>query len=492
MRAAARTVFLSVAALAGCRTVEPAPAPAPVRAAAQAPQIADTPVSPDCAIDLGTALRLAGVGNPTVNLARERVQEAAAEHLSAKALRLPSVNLGMNYYLHGGALQTSAGQIREIDRQGLYLGAGARAVGAGSAAVPGVWLFAHLGDAVYEPLAAKQRLSATRSDAQAVQNAILRDVATAYLQLLGAEARLEIVCRGEVDVAEVVRLTRVYAEKGQGRQADADRAQANAELLRRQVREVEESAAVASARLCRLLNLDPSCRLKPPAGTIHPLRLLDEESELAPLVAQAVHSRPEVFARSADLAEARTRVSQERLRPLLPLVSVGYSGGAFGGGSNVATSDFSKFDARSDFDVAAVWTFENLGFGNRARVMRANAGVGQSLAGYDFAVNQIRREVAQALAEAKAAARQVETATGALTVAEEGYKLEVERIRQGEGRPIETLDSFRQLLDARQEQLRAVVAFNVAQFRLFVAVGFDPQSTADCPPVIVPAVQVGP
>jgi hypothetical protein len=36
------------------------------------------------------------------------------------------------------------------------------------------------------------------------------------------------------------------------------------------------------------------------------------------------------------------------------------------------------------------------------------------------------------------------------------------------------LDSFRQLLESRQELLRALIAFGLAQFRLFVAVGNTP------------------
>ncbi|MEO2092051.1 MAG: TolC family protein, partial [Gemmataceae bacterium] len=163
------------------------------------------------------ALRLAGVDNPTVNLARERVREALAVQLAARALLLPSVNIGGNFYLHRGNLQASSGLIRDVDRPSLYLGAGARAVGTGTVTVPGVWLFAHLGDAMYEPLAARQRVAASRSDAQAVQNVVLRDVAAGYLRLAGAEARLDVLRQGETDVAEVVRLTRVYAEKGQGR-----------------------------------------------------------------------------------------------------------------------------------------------------------------------------------------------------------------------------------------------------------------------------------
>jgi outer membrane protein TolC len=107
-------------------------------------------------------------------------------------------------------------------------------------------------------------------------------------------------------------------------------------------------------------------------------------------------------------------------------------------------------------------------------VRRAGAVVGQAVAGYEVAVNQVRREVAEAQAACKTAFRQVETAQSALPRAEEGFRLETDRIRRGQGRPIEALDSFRQLLDARLELLRTIVAFDIAQFQLFVALGNDP------------------
>src|SRR5205085_6932730 len=93
---------------------------------------------------------------------------------------------------------------------------------------------------------------------------------------------------------------------------------------------------------------------------------------------------------------------------------------------------------------------------------------------YDAAINRVGREVVEAQAAARTAARQIPVAGAALARADEGFRLEMERIRQGQGRPIEVLDSFQQLLDARQEVVRATVAFDVAQFRLFVAVGNNP------------------
>jgi outer membrane protein TolC len=425
-------------------------------------------------IDLGIALRLAGIDNPTIRIAQERVQEALADRLAARTLLLPTVNVGGNYRQHDGPIQAAPGYIRDVDIRSLYAGAGARTLAADTVAFPGIRLFAHLGDAVYEPLAAQQRVAARRSDAQAVQNAILLDVVTAYLELIGAEARHSVFRDGQEQLAEVVRLTAVYAEKGQGRQGEAQRAAANAARLARNLAQIEEEIAAASSQLSRLLSLDPAIQLQTPGGPVEVIRLIPEDTELESLVTAALRSRPEFLARSAEVMEAHVRVRQEEVRPWVPTLSVGYSAGAFGGGGNLATPDFSPLSGRSDFDVVAVWNFENLGLGNRARSERADAVVGQAVAGLSALTNQVRREVAEALAAARAAARQMEAARQALAPAEEGFNQESERIRQGEGRPIELLDSFRQLLESRQEILRAAVAFNIAQFRLFVAVGRNP------------------
>jgi outer membrane protein TolC len=468
----------------GATSSPPKPGPDPVGPPAAS--------GPEETIDLGVALRLAGVDNPTINLAREQVREALATQLAARSLLLPSVNVGGNYHNHQGALQASPGFIRTVNSQSLYLGFGARTLAAESVAFPGVRLFAHLGDAVYEPLAARQRVAARRSDAQAVHNDVLLRVAAAYLELVGAEARLAVLRQGEADVSEVTRLTRVYAEKGQGRQGDADRAASHADLVRREIHRAGEDVAVASAELGRLLSLDPSVRLRTPGGAVLPFRLVPETSEPEPLVAEALRTRPEVFARSAEVQEAQARVRQERVRPWVPLVSVGYSGGLFGGGSNLVDPSFGPLKGRSDFDAFAVWNVQNLGLGNVAQVRRTGAVVGQAVAAYDLAGNQVRREVVEALADARAAARQIETARTSLVIAEEGFGLEMRRVVQGGpgfGRPIEILDSFQQLLDARQELVRAVVGFDVAQFRLFVAVGSNPLAGASAAAVPIPGMR---
>jgi outer membrane protein TolC len=439
------------------------------------------PSAPVRPIDLVTALAQAGVDNPTIELAQEQVREALGRQTAAQALLLPSLALGGNLRIHRGDLQTGTGTILDVNSQSLFLGNGALAVGAGTVAIPGVRLYAHLGDAILEPQAATQRLGARSADAEATRNSILLRVATAYLELVGAEAKVAALQAGVAELGEIVRLTQAYAKSGEGRQSDADRATTNAQFLIRQLQDAEGEAVAASARLTGLLSLDPTVRLTTPPGPLVPIRLIDENCDLALLVQYALEARPERAARAADLAEAHTRVQQEHLRPWLPTLSVGFSAGGFGGGSDLVDPRFGKFNGRTDFDAYAVWTIQNFGFGNAALTRTMRARTGQVLAVYQQTETDIREEVAEALASARTAGVQVELARQELARAREGVLEELKRTRSGIGRPLEALDSFRQWNDARLELVRTVTVYNIAQFRLWTAVGLPPTAAPALP-----------
>ena len=465
---------------------EPGPAPA-----------AGPPAAVNATVDLGTALRLAGVGDPTINLARELVTEAQASLLLSRVLLVPSLNAGGNLHVHTGTLQASTGLIRHLNEDSFYFGFGARTLAAESVAVPGVRIFGHLGDAYFEPVALRQRVATRAAESRAAENNVLLEVARDYLELVGAEARVELLRASEADIAEVVRLTAAYARAGQGRAGDANRAAATADLLRRQRQQADEGVAVASARLAARLSLDPSDRLHSPPGAVGPVRLVDEETPPAPLVEQAVRDRPELAAARTAVGEARTRTKQEKLRPYLPTVAVGFSAGLFGGGADTAEPLFGPFRTRQDFDFVAFWTLGNAGAGNAARVHAGEAVYGQAVAEYGRQLNRVRQEVATARADAQAAARRMVIVARQLAAAEEGLRLDVERIKNAEGLPIEATDSFRQVDEARLELIAAVTEYNVAQFRLFVALGASPLSRPVPEPVgpgqgtIVPGLPTG-
>ena len=66
-------------------------------------------------IDLTTALRLAEAENPLIAEARQRIGEALAIQQGARALLLPSLNIGTNFRAHTGNLQRSSGRILSLD-----------------------------------------------------------------------------------------------------------------------------------------------------------------------------------------------------------------------------------------------------------------------------------------------------------------------------------------------------------------------------------------
>ena len=107
-------------------------------------------------IDLPCALRLAGVANPEILLARQRVLEAEALRQFASAQFLPNVNLGTNYDLHRGPLQQSSGNILRVNRDSLYGGLGTNAIAAGTVNIPGVQWMGNLSEAIYGALVARQ------------------------------------------------------------------------------------------------------------------------------------------------------------------------------------------------------------------------------------------------------------------------------------------------------------------------------------------------
>jgi outer membrane protein TolC len=495
LRGRARSVMLALALFLGwpgtfVAAQEPGPRPwATAGGTLIPPAIPTAGVYP---IDLHTALRLAEAENPEIAEARVGILVALAEQTQARALLLPSLNAGANYHGHAGNLQRSDGNILGTSLQSLYGGGGVGTLGAVSVAIPAVNIAGPLTDAIFEPLAARRNLQAATAEAAATSNAILRDVAVLYLELLSAGASLEAQRLSESQAAEVAAVTDQFARTGEGRRSDADRAETTRRLRRAAVLRAEEGLAVASARLAGRLNLDAGVRLCPMASaTLAPICLIDASVPAEDMVRVALRRRPEMGARGAALDAARVRVKQEKCRPFLPTIWVGLSGGAFGGGSNLEPPLLGNFAGRTDIDVYAYWNVRNLGVGNLALQSRRRAEEGQALAEQARTINAIRREVISARAEALAAGPEIDYASRGVTAASEGFRDDFIRVREGQGRPIEALNNLDLLADARLDLVRAITRYDVAQFALFVALGSPPplppaEGPTSPPPVMAP------
>jgi outer membrane protein TolC len=461
------------------------PLPTPV----SPPTILKPEVSP---IDLNTALRLAGVQNPEFNAARQRVLEAAALRQLAAARFLPSINPGTNYDAHAGNLQQSNGNILSVNRSAVYVGAGSNAVAAGTVNIPGVFLGGNTAIGIFAFLESRQFVRQRQAESIAVRNQVFLQVALAYSELLRAEARHAVALQALDEVRVIARLTAAYAQVGQGRLADANRAATERQRREAFVKFVESEMIAASARLCQLLNLDPSIRLHPTDAFVVPHPLIPDPIPIVELIALGLLQRPELAAQRAAIARALLTLEGAKALPFAPSIFLGYSAGGFGGGSNLVRPLFGGFGGRQDFDAIGFWTIQNLGVGNVALIRAANANLGIRRFEQLEVLNRVRAEVAEAYARTHARYAQIETNESAIRSGLNSFSEDLERIRfRGERDvlPIELLDSFRLLNGARLDYVDAIVDYDRSQFELYVALGQPPADTLAHP---VPTTGVSP
>jgi outer membrane protein TolC len=423
-------------------------------------------------LDLPTALALAQGQNPRIALAQARVAQAQAAYAASRVLWLPSLRAGMNYNKHEGAIQDVAGQNILASRGAAFGGLGAAAVGAGSPAVPGIFAQFHLADALYQRQIAACALEAQREEATAEANRQLLETALAYLQLLEAHQRLAIAAQTLAQGQELARLTESFAQAGAVAQADVDRAEAAVALLRTELARAEEAVGVASTHLAQQLSVDPATTFLPAESTVVPLELIPVAQPPAELVAQGLSQRPELAASRALVCQAVHRLRREQSAVWLPSVAIGASYGAFAAGTG---GQITHGDARFDFDSAAWWEVRQLGFGERAAREGALAQIEQARWREVESLDRVAREIVESLTQVRARQRQIAMAEEGIAAAQRSYQRNLERIRHGQGLPLEALQAIQALDAAQRDYLRAVIDYNAAQFRLVWALGWPVQ-----------------
>ena len=128
----------------------------------------------------------------------------------------------------------------------------------------------------------------------AIRNQTFLQTTLAYSELLRAEGRRAVALQVRDEAKRVADLTAAYANAGQGRQADAHRAQTELETRESDVQAAEGEVLVASARLCYVLNLDPSIRLHPTDAFIVPHPIVPDPAPVSELIALGLLQRPEL------------------------------------------------------------------------------------------------------------------------------------------------------------------------------------------------------
>jgi outer membrane protein TolC len=452
------------------------------------PEYADAKVLP---IDLPNALRLVNASNPTIAIARERIAQAYAVLGQARVLWIPNLWVGGNpstptfaptFYHHDGLIQSSHGQVFFVDRNAIFIQAGA-----------GLQL--SVADALFSLAVGRAGVAAVQARARAVTNDLQLDVALAYLDLLRAYGELSINDEAVRRARELLTAAENTLAAGIGPKTQADVEQARAEYrLRAEERPVLQGrAAAASARLAQFLLLDPSVDLLPGDQTVVPIALVPADGPLDDLVAVSLMQRPELAENRALIAQALARWRQARYGPLIPSLQAFYYGGSFISGNPT----LSTAGGREDFLAQVTWELKNAGLGNvyQARERRAEFNVSQ----LQLVETQARvaAEVTAAAKIVRARERTLNDAQVAVSSAEELWRKLRELAfgvggRAREFDPLQPLLAVRALREARLAYLDQVIEYNRNQFRLYWAMGQPPACALPGARALAPEVPVLP
>lgn len=420
-------------------------------------------------INLPTALAMIGGEHPVVGFARWRVQEAYAQLDRAKVMWLPSIQTGFNYRRRDGNYQAVDGSIVDVNLNSMNYGLGAGAVAAGSPTEPGIVAQFHLADAIFLPKAAEMTAWARGHAAAATLNQQMLDSAIAYIDLLEAYQDQEIITEAVERTKDLVTLTEDYAQAGEGLQSDADRTATELALLQTRQLAVRERQLVASTRLARVLSIPMTSTLLPQDAVAIPIELEPQDSDEPTLIATALAIRPELKESQALVAAACEAFKREKYAPFVPSVLLGFSTTSFGGGLG---SNADNFGGRYDIDAMMVWETRNLGLGEGAARRERNAQVQQANYVKLRIMDQVAQEVAEANAQASIRKQQMEVAQTAIGRAQDSYQRNIDRIRDGQGLPIEVLQAIQALETAQRAYMRAVVDYNRSQLQLQWAMGW--------------------
>ncbi len=424
---------------------------------------------PMMSINLPMALSQVGGTNPAVGFANWRVQEAYARQERANVLWLPSIQAGLSFHRHDGNLQNSNGGIQDVNRNSFQYGLGAGAVGAGTTPRPGLVAQFHMIDAIFQPEIAQRNTWAAQHAASAAFNRQLLEASLAYLELLSAEQDQAIVITTYSQTQELAKLTKDFAEAGQGLQSDADRMQTESILVEDRVLQAQERCEMASSRLSAALSLRTGARLVPAESNVVPIELVTLDGNQAAMISTGLSHRPELKEAGCLVSAACEEYKRQKYAPFVPSVLLGASQTGFGGGLG---NSLGEIDNRVDLDAVMTWEIRNMGFGEKAARAETSARIEQAKYQHLRQMDVVAREVSEAHSQLMIRQQRLTIAEEAIRSAENSYARNLNRIRDGQGLPIEVLQAIQALETARRNYLESVMSHNEAQFRLQWALGW--------------------
>ncbi len=310
---------------------------------------------------------------------------------------------------------------------------------------------------------AETSIRAGRETLRNVEQTILQNAASAYMDVLRAEALVELNRSNVVFLTETLRATRDRFNVGEVTRTDV--AQAEARLARGQSDLDNAISTLQSARANyrQIIGIEPT-RLMPGQPVD---RLLPPTLDAAIALGRREH--PLILAASfnVDSAQYGVKVAESNLMPTVNLqgsLSRSYDAG---GGTSVAT--VSRQDSASILGVLSIPIYN--GGQTYSQVRQAKESLGQQRLLLDLAREQIQASVVTSWGALEAARAQVAASEAEVRSAEIALAGVREEARVGQRTTLDVLNAQQDVVNARSRLVQAQRDRVVASYTVLAAVG---------------------
>ena len=411
---------------------------------------------PATGLSLDLVLGLARDRNGQIRLAREKLQEAQAQHELNTSRWLPDILIGPSFYRHDGGIQDFQGNLLQSSFGSVFAGAEVRSK-------------LDWRDGQFRRLESERQVHQRRGDLTQVASDKLLDAATTYIDLLAArtaevaswqmEKRLEVLLDQATKLAEVdpgVRIEAIRVESELGAQ-------------RLFVRKFREGTRSAASKVLYLIGSDPTGEVAILDRQLTQIGLVDIQQPLHAMIEQSQRNGPGV----QELQKLLTVIESTRAKVggpgrFLPSLEIVAAEGGFGAGPGTNLNWANRFDLGMNFR----WNLTDLCNANHHQRL-AESKVEQARLGYQDLRAKLTLGVQEAYEVMHSSLEQMEIASKQIQHAEETLRLSEERLKMNiKGRsPGEVLLAHRALFGARMSYLNALRDYDKAQVRLFVLLG---------------------
>ena len=305
---------------------------------------------------------------------------------------------------------------------------------------------------------AESQVFAARETLRTIEQAVLLNAATAYMNLLRDAGILELQRSNLEVLTEQVRQTKARLQSGNVTATDVAQAEARFNVGRTQLFSAEANYASSRATYRQVIGLDPG-KLAPaaPVDRFTPHTLPEATAAgiaQNPAVAIAQHN--------IDIASHQVKVAEGALYPIVSLQ------GSVQKNYELALNTLQSFTASGTLQYTAP-IYQ--GGAEYAAIRQAKETQGQKQLELSLARDQARQSVAQAWAQLEAAKSSIESTKSQVKAAEQALNGVREEARLGQRTTLDVLNAQQELVNARIAMVVAQRDRLVNSYTLLAAVG---------------------